>query len=195
MVWSLSWSQTSWSVRSSRPKESITTNKASGSDGIPAELFNILKDNAIKVLHWIYQQIWKIEQWPQNWRRLVFIPIPKKGNAKECSNYCSFVLISHSSKIMLKTLQARLEQYVNWELQIDVHGGYRKGRGTRDQIAHICWIIGKQESSRKTSASLTMLKPFTVWITTKCGKLLKKWEYQTTLLLLEKSVCRSKSNR
>ena len=114
--------------------ESITTNKASGSDGIPGELFRILKDNAVKVLHSICQQIWKTQPWPQDWKRAVFIPIPKKGNAKECSNCRTIALISHASKVMLKILQARLQQYVNRELP-DVQAGFRKGRGSRDQIA------------------------------------------------------------
>ena len=116
---------------------SITTNKASGSDGIPAELFQILKDDAVKVLHSICQQIGKTQQWPQDWKRSVFIPIPKKGNAKECSNYCTIVTISHSSKVILKILHARLQQYVNRELP-DVQAGFRKGRGTRNQIPNIC---------------------------------------------------------
>ena len=115
-------------------------NKASGSDGIPVELFQILKDDDLKVLHSMCQQIWKTQQWPQDWRRSVFIPIPKKGNAKECSNYRTIVLISHASKVMLKILQARLQQYVNYELPY-VQAGFRKGRGTRDQIVNICWII------------------------------------------------------
>ena len=145
--------------------ESITTNKTSGGDGIPVELFQILKDNAVKVLHSIGQKIWKTQQWPQDWKRSVFILILKKGNAKQCSNYYTITLISHSSKVMLKILQAGLQQYVNCELP-DVQAGFRKGRGTRDQIANICWIIEK-ESSRKTSISalLTMPKPLTVWIT------------------------------
>ena len=116
---------------------SITTNKASGGDGIPAELFQILKDVAVKVLYSVYQQIWKTQQWPQDWKRSVFIPIPKKGNAKECSNYCTIALFSHARKVMLKILQARLQHYVNRELP-DVQVGFRKGRGTRDQIANIC---------------------------------------------------------
>ena len=119
---------------------SITTNKASGGDGIPVELFQILKDDAVKVLHSICQQIWKTHQWPQDWKRSVFIPIPKKGNAKECSNYRTVELFSHTSKVMLKILQARLKQYVNCEIP-DVQAGFRKGRGTRDQIANIHWII------------------------------------------------------
>ena len=121
---------------------SITTNKASGGDGIPVELFQILKDGAVKVLHSICQHIWKTQQWPRDWKRSVFIPIPKKGNAKECSNYRIVVLISHTSKVMLKILQARLQQYVNRELP-DAQAGFRQGRGTRDQIANIRWIMEK----------------------------------------------------
>ena len=117
--------------------ESITANKASGGDGIPVELFQILKDDAVKVLYSICQQIWKTQQWPQNRKRSLFIPIPKKANAKECSNYCTIALISHASKVMLKILQARLHQYMNRELP-EVHAGFRKGRGTTDQIANIC---------------------------------------------------------
>ena len=122
--------------------ESISTNKASGGDRIPVELFQILKDDAVKVLHLIGQQIWKTQQWPQDWKRSVFTLIPKKGNAKECSNYRTIELISHASKVMLKILQARLQQYVNHELP-DVQAGFRKGRGTRDQIANIGWIMKK----------------------------------------------------
>ena len=106
-------------------------NKASGGDGISVELFQILKDDAVKVLHSICQQIWKTQQWPQDWKRSVFIPIPKKGNAKECSNYCTTALISHASKEMLKILQARLQQYMNQELPY-VHSGFRKGRGNTE---------------------------------------------------------------
>ena len=116
---------------------SITTNKDSGSDRIPVELFQILKDDAVKVLHSICQQIWKTEQWPQDWKRSVFIPIPKKGNAKKCSNYHTIALISHALKVMLKILQARLQQYVNHELP-DVHACFRKDKETRDQMANIC---------------------------------------------------------
>ena len=126
----------------------INMNKASGGDGIPVELFQILKDDAVKVLHSICQPIWKTQQWPQDWKRSVFIPIPKKGNAKECSNYCTIALISHASKVMLKVLQARLQQYVNRELP-DVQAGCRKGRGTRDQIANIRWIIEKAREFQK----------------------------------------------
>ena len=114
-------------------------NKASGGDEITVELFQILEDDAVKVLHSMCQQIWKTQQWPQDWKRSVFIPIQKKGNAKECSDYRTIALISHASKVMLKILQARLQQSVNHEL-LDVQAGFRKGRGTRDQIANIHWI-------------------------------------------------------
>ena len=125
-------------------------NKASRGDGISAELFQILKDGAVKVLHSICQQIWKTQQWPQYWKRPVFILISKKGNAKECSNYHTIALISRASKVMLKIVQARLQQYVNHELP-DVQVGFRKGRGTRDQIARIHWIIGKTRELKKKS--------------------------------------------
>ena len=150
---------------------SITTNKASGADGIPVELFQILKDDAVKVLHSICQQIWKTQQWSQDWKRSVFISIPNKGNAKECSNYCTIAPISHASKVMLKILQARLQQYVNHELP-DVQTGFRKGRRTRSQIANSHWIIGKTREFQKTSISafLSMPKPLTVWIPINCGK-------------------------
>ena len=127
---------------------SITMNKASGGDGTPVELFQILKDDAVKVLHSICQQIWKTQQWPQDWQRSVFIPIPKKSNAKESLNSCTIALISHASKVMLKILQARLQQYMNCELP-DVQAGFRKGRGTRDQIANISWIIRKARDFQK----------------------------------------------
>ena len=141
--------------------QSIITNKAS--DGIPVELFQILKDDSVKVLYSICQQIWKTQQWPQDWKRSVFTPIPKKGNAKECSKNHTIALISHSSKVMLKILQAMLQQYVNRELP-DVKAGFRKDRGTRDQIANIHWIFKKQKSSRISSISalLTIPKPLTV---------------------------------
>ena len=126
----------------------ITTNKTSGSDGIPVDLFQILKDNAVKVLHSICQEIWKTQQWPLDWKRSVFFPIPKKGNAKECSKYRTTALISHASEVMLKILHARLQQYVNCELP-DVQAGFRKGRGTRDQIANISWIIEKAREFQK----------------------------------------------
>ena len=139
-------------------------NKASGGDGISFELFQILKDDAMKVLHSICQQIWKTQPWPQDCKRSDFIPIPKKGNAKESSNYHTIALISHTSKIMLKILQARLQQYVNCELP-HVQAGFRKSNETREVIAHIHWIIEKaREFQKKTSisASLTMSKPLTV---------------------------------
>ena len=128
--------------------ENITMNKASGGDGIPVELFQILKHDAVKVLHSTCQQIWKTQQWPQDWKRSVFIPISKKGLAKECSNYRTIALISHASKLMLKILQARLQQYMNHELP-DVQACFRKGRRTRDQIANICWIIEKAREFQK----------------------------------------------
>ena len=150
---------------------SITTNKASGGDGIPVELFEILEDDAVKVLHSICQQIWKTQQWPQDWKRSVFIPVLKKGNAKECSNYHTIALISHASKVMLKILQARLQQYVNRELP-DVQDGSRKGRGTRDQIANIHWIVKKPREFQKNIyfCFIDYTKALTVWITTNCGK-------------------------
>ena len=128
--------------------ESITMNKASGGDGIPVELFQILKDCAVKVLHSIGQQIRKTQQWPQDWKRSVLIQIPKKGNAKKCSNYRTIALISHASKVMLKILKARLQQYVNHELP-DVQAEFRKGRGTRDQMASIHWIMEKAREFQK----------------------------------------------
>ena len=142
--------------------ESVTMNKASRGDGIPVELFQILKDDAVKVLHAIWQQIWKTQQQPEDWKRAVFIT--NKGNVKECSNYCTIALISHATKVMLKILQARLQQYMNHELP-DVQAGFRKGRGTRDQIANIRWTIKKAREFQKhiyISALLTMPKPLTV---------------------------------
>ena len=136
-----------------------TTNKASGGDGIPVELFQILKDDAVKMLHSIFQQIWKTQQQPQDWKRSVFIPIPKKGNAKDCSNYHTIALISHTSKVMLKILQARLQQYLNCELP-DVEAGFRKGRGTRDQIANIGWIIKKAKEFQKNICFIDYAKVF-----------------------------------
>ena len=135
------------------------------------------------MLHSICQQIWKSQQWPQDWKRSVFIPIPKKGNAKECSNYPKIVLISHANKVMLKILLARLQQYLNCELP-DVQAGFGKGSGTRDQIVNNCWIIKKAREFQKNIyfcfIDIQWPKPLTVWITTNCGKFLKRWEYQTT---------------
>ena len=145
-------------------------NKASGGDGIPVELFQILKDDAVEVLHSICQQIWKTKQWPQDWKMSLFIPIPKKGNAKECSNHHTVALISHVSKVILKILQARLQQYMNCELP-DVQAGFRKGSGTRDQIANICWIIKKAKEFQKNIyfCFIDYAKAF-VWITINRGK-------------------------
>ena len=158
--------------------ESIHTNKASGGDGIPVELFQILKDDAVKVVHLICQQNWKTQQCPQDWKRSVFIPIPKKGNAKECWNYHTIAFISHTSKAMLKILQARFQQYMNHVLP-DVQASFRKGRGTRDQIAK--HLLDYQKSKRVTEKHLFLLywlpKPLTVWITINCGKFWQRWEY------------------
>ena len=146
-------------------------NKASRGDGITVELFPTLKDDAVKVLHSVCQQIWKTQQWPQDWKRSVFIPILKKGNAKECSDSHTIALISHTSKVMIKILQARLQQYVNHELS-DVHAGFRKGRGTRDQIANICWTIEKAREFQKNIYFyfIDYAKTFDCGITTNCGK-------------------------
>ena len=163
----------------------VTANKASGGDGVPAELFKVQKGDGVKVLHSICQQIWKIQQWPQNWKRSVFIPIPEKGNAKECSNYRTLALISHASKVMLKILQFRLRQYVNWELP-DVQAGYRKGRGTRDQIANIPWIIEKAKNSRKTSTSA----PFDCVDHTKLENSSRDGNTRPLYLSHEKPLCR-----
>ena len=135
----------------------ITTNKASTGDGITVELFQILKDDAVQVLQSIYQQIWKTQQWQKDWKRSLFITIPKKGNAKDCSSYHTIALISHASKVMLKICKDRLQQYVNREPP-DVQAGFRKVRGTRDQTANNHWIIKKAREFQKTftSASLTM---------------------------------------
>ena len=185
--------------------ESITTNKASGGDGIPVELFQILKDDAVKVLHSIYQQIGKFSSGKftgnselensQDWKRSVFIPIPKKGNAKECSNYRTIALISHDSKVRLKILKAKLQQQVNRELP-DSQAGFRKGRGTRDQIVDIRWIIKKaREFQKKTSTStlLITLNPL-LWITRNSGKFLRERNTRPPNLPPEKSVCRTISN-
>ena len=140
---------------------SITTNKASGGDGIPVELFQILKDDAVKVVHSICQQIWKTQQWPQDWKKSTFIPIPKKGNDKEYSNYHTIGFISHASTVMLKILQARLQQYMKHELP-DVQAGFRKGRGTRDQIASIwqSWIMEKARKFQENICFVDYTKAF-----------------------------------
>ena len=146
-------------------------------------LFQILRDDAVKVLHSICQQIWKTQQWPQDWKRSVFSPFPKKGNAKEYPAYRTITVILHTSKVMLKILQARLQQYLNWEIP-GVQVGFSKGRGTRDQIANIRWIIKKAREFQKHIyfCLLTMPNPLTVWTITNCGKFWKRWEYQTTWL-------------
>ena len=166
-------------------------NKASGGDGIPVELFQIVKDGAVKVLHSICQQMWKTQQWPQDWKRSVFIPISKKGNAKECSNYCTIALISHASKVMLKILQVWLQQYVKRELP-DVQAGFRKGSGTSDQIANIRQII---EKARVPEKHLLLL----YWLCQSlCQQIVENSERDGNTrppdLPLEKSVCRSGSN-
>ena len=142
----------------------LTTNKASRGDEIPVELFQVLKDDAVKVLYSLCQQIWKTQQWPQDWEKVSFHSNPKKGNAKECSNYCTFSPISHTSKLMLKILQPRLQQYMNCELP-NVQAGFRKGRGTRDQIANISWIIKKAREFQKVSPLLYWLYQ-SLWL---CG--------------------------
>ena len=145
--------------------------KASGGDGIPVELFQILKDDAVKVLHSICQQIWETQQWPQDWKRSVFIPIPKKGNTKECSNYCTLLLISHACKVMFKILQTGFQLYVNLELS-DIQAGFRKGGGTRDQTANISWITEKAREFQKNIyfCFINYSKAFDGWSTTNCGK-------------------------
>ena len=159
--------------------ESITKNKASGGDGIPVELFQILKDDAVKVPHSICQQIWKTQQWPQDWKRSVFI------NAKECSNYCTIALISHARKVMLKILQARLQQYVNRELP-DVQAGFRKGRGTRDQIANNRWIIDKARVFQENIyfCFIDYAKAFDYVDHNKMWKILEEMEIQDHLICL-----------
>ena len=171
-------------------------NKASGGDRIPVELFQILKDDAVKVLH-SCQKIWKAQQWPQGWKRSVFIPIPKKGNAKECSNYSTIAFISHANKVMLKILQARLQQYVNHELP-DVQGGFSKGRGTRDQIANIYWIIEKAREFQKNTyfCFIDYAKAFDCVNHNKVWKILQEMERPDHLPCFLKSVSdfRSGSN-
>ena len=168
-------------------------NKASGGDGIPVKLFQILKDDAVKVLHSVCQQIWKTQQWPQDWKRSVFIPISKEGNAKECSNYCTIALISHASKVMLKILQARLQQNVNHEFP-DVQAGFRKGRGTTDQIANIRWIIEKARKFQKNIYFIDYAKTFDCVDHHKLKNSQRDGNTRPPDLRPEKSVCRSGSN-
>ena len=174
---------------------SITTNKASGGDGIPVELLQILKDDAVKVLHAICQQIWKTQQGPQDWKRSVFILIPKKGNARECSNYHTIPLISQASKIMLKILQVRLQQYMNQELP-DVQAGFRKGRGTRDQIANIRWIMEKGREFQKNIyfCFIDYAKIFDCVDHHKLENSERDGNTRPPDLPLEKPICRSGSN-
>ena len=174
---------------------SIAMNRASGGDGIPVELFPVLKDDAMKVLHSTCQQIWKTQLWPQAWKRSVFIPIPRKGNAKECSNYCTIALISHASKVMLKILQARLQQYVNHEFP-HVQADFRKGRGTRDQITNICWIIEKAREFQKNIyfCFIDYAKAFDCVDHNKLENSERDGNTRPPDQPLEKSVCRSGSN-
>ena len=163
--------------------------------GIPVELFQILKDDAVKLVHSICQQIWKTQQWPQDWKRSVFIPIPKKGNSKECSNYHTIVLISHASKVILKILQARLQQYVNRELP-DVQAGFREGKGTRDQIANIHWIIKKAREFQKNICFcfIDYAKAFDCVDHNKLENSERDGNTRAPDLPLEKAICRSGSN-
>ena len=158
-------------------------NKASGGDGMPVEIFQILKDDAVNVLHSMCQQIWKTQQWPQDWKMSVFIPIPKKGNAKECLHYLTAALISHAGKVMLKLLQARLRQYMNPKIP-DIEDSFRKGRGTRDQIENIHWITKKPREFQKNIyfSFIDYTKAFSCVDHNKQWKILKRWENQTTSL-------------
>ena len=171
-------------------------NKADGGDGIPVQLFQILKDDAVKVLRSICHQIWKTQQWPQDWKRSVHIPIPKKGNAKECSNYRTIALISHASKVMLKIQQVRFQQFVNHELP-DVQAGFRKGRGTRDQMANICCITEKTREFQKKHLLLLYWLCQSLWL---CGSQQtvenseRDGNTRPPYLPPEKSVCRSRSS-
>jgi len=169
-------------------------NKASGGDEIPVELFQILKDDAVKVLHSTCQQVWKTQHWPQDWKRSVFIPVPKKDNAKECSNYLTIARISHTSKVMLTILQARLQQYMNHELP-DVQAGFRKGRGTRDQLTNIHWIIEKAKEFQKNIyfCFIDFTKAFDCVDHNKLWKILTDGNTRPPDLPSEKSVCRSGS--
>ena len=171
------------------------TIKASGGDGIPAELFQILKDDAVKVMYSLCQQIWKTQQWPQDWKTSVFIPIPKKGNAKECSNYHTIAFISPSRKVMIKIVQARLQQYMNRELP-DVQAGFRKARGTRDQIASICWIMEKAKEFQKNIyfCLIDYAKAFDCVDHDKLENSERNGNTRPPDLPPEKSVCRSRSN-
>ena len=174
---------------------SITINKASGGDGIPVELFKILEDDAVKVLYSLCQQIWKTRQWPQDWKMSVFIPIPKEGNAKECSNNHTIALISHASKVMLNILQARLQQYMNCELT-DVQVGFRISRGTRDQVANIHWVIKKAGEFQKNIyfCFIDYVKAFDCVSHNKLENSERDRNIRPPDLPPEKSVCGSRSN-
>ena len=174
---------------------SITTRKASRVDGFPVELFQILKDDAVKVLHSTCQQNWKTQQLSQDWKMSVFIPITKKGKAKECSNYHTIALISHTSKVILKILQARLQQYVNCEFP-NAQAGFRKGRGTRDQIANICWIIKNAREFQKNIyiCFIDCAKAFDCVDHNKPANSERDGNTRPPDLPLEKSVCRSRNN-
>ena len=173
----------------------ISMNKANGGDGIPAELLQILKDDAVEVLHLICQNIWKTQQWPQDWKWSVFIPIPKKGNARECSNYHTIALISHTSKVMLKIVQAKLQQYVTTNFQM-FKLDLEKAEEPVIKLPTSAGSSEKQKSSRKTStpALLTAPKTLTVWVTINCGKFFKNGNARTPDLPPEKPVCGSRSN-
>ena len=177
-----------------RSKVSLTNN-ASGGDGIPVELFQILKDDAVKVLHSICQQIWKTQQWSQDWKRSVFIPIQKKGNAKECSNYHTSALISHASKVILKILQVRFQQYVDHE-RTDVQAGFIKGRGTREQIANIHWTVKKAREFQKNIyfCFIDYTKAFDCGSQQTVENSSRDGNSRPHSLSPEKSVCRSGSN-
>ena len=170
---------------------SITTNKASGGDGIPVELFQILKYDVVKVLHSICQQIWKSQQWPQDWKRSVFIPTPKTGNTKECSHYRTIALISHANEVTLKILQARLQQYVNR----DVQAGFRKGRGPEIKLATSAGSWRKLESSRKNIyfCCLDNAKAFHSLDHNKLWKILRERRIPDHLSCLSRNLCRSGS--
>ena len=184
-----------WECEDKWASRSITMNKASEGDRTPGELFQILKDAAVKVLHSLCQQIWKTQQWPQDWKRSVFILIPKKGNAKECSNYHTIMLISHASKVILKILQDRLQQYMNRELP-DLQAGFGKGRGTRDQIASIYWIIEKAREFQESIyfCFIDYAKVFDCVDYNKLEHSSRGRSIRPPYLPPEKPVCRSRSN-
>ena len=176
MVWLVPQSQTFWRAKSS--EGSTAVNKASVCDRIPVQLFKTLKDDAVKVLYPICQHIWKTQQWPQDWKRSLLEPIPKKGSTKECDNHQKITHICYASKVMLKIWHARLQHYVNQELP-DVQAGFRTGIETRDQIANICFVTEKAREFQKNIylCFINYTKAFDLWIIINCGKLLKRWKY------------------